>query len=607
MSAAKDDFSRVSNFERNFKFKGLDTHPVLGPLKLLQRPGTTETVIMREQIFQSSEQFGNEIKRQKARIQTKNKFFINFYDFSTVTKKDRIVRSYKLRSFIEHFSDTLMSRSNQLASNNQVPSVEEMGRLFLFVINAGKFLHSQRRTHGEICPSNILILPNGEYRLLERLTNIDAPFPKNHLIRQKRQSQSVPGQEETNMYFCPLIFGAIRTCKDVPFNFDKQKSEVFSAGLCLLKLGTSKSIQNIYNSNTIDINHVELEALIREFRNHYSQHSILTFLLESMLDPKVYQRKYFSELASSMPNLERLLEDLTRSKNYIPAEISPQLIDSAIQMPIAENRVSLLKKSLYMNQEMTLENEINPRMVSSASKNEVTKNPVQLKNEILSSRDYLHFSSFYNVVNSNHIPVRSEFMGSGNKSEKNISEKITEEAKNLLNQPISLNPLSFSLIPSSKKISAVETISEYPNLAAQTQQKASNIVIIEHKSANSDQEIAKNSEAQTNDDSYTNVYQASFKKITTNFVAQNQTGSNQRIDDLTPQQQIKRSAISQTNSLNSSANSLAKNGIVRSQQQSIEPCHKMASNSNPNPLIFNVYTNTNQPAPDLLGVTRKHR
>lgn len=606
MSAAKDDFSRVSSFELNFKFKGQSFHPVLGPLKLLQRPGASETVIMREQVFQSSEQFGNEIKRQKARVQTKNKFFINFYDFSTVTKKDRIVRSYKLRSFIEHFSDTLTARSNQLATNGQIPCAEDMIRLFLFVISAGNFLHSQRRTHGEVCPSNILILPNGEYRLLERLTNIDAPFPKNHLIRQKRFTPGMLSQEETNMYICPLIFGAMRTCKDVPFNFDKQKSEVFSSGLCLLRFGTSKTIQGIYNSNGVDINHNELDVLLKEFKRNYPQHEILSMLLESMLDLKVYQRKYFSDLASNVPSLERILEDLNRSKNYIPAEITLQLTESVIQMPIAENRVSILKKSLYVNQEITRENEINPRMVSSATKNEVVKNPNQLKNEILTNRDYLHFSSFHNV-NSNHIPMRSGLTASGNKSDRNISEKITEEAKNLLKQPISLNPLSFSLIPSSKKISVLETISEQPILAPQLQLKTSNIVIIDHKSSESELNETKNIDVPLGNDNYTNVYQASFKKLATTFITQKQTGTSQRTEDLiSPQVQIKRSAISQTNSVNSSAKSHAKNGAVRSQQQSIDPCHKKSNNPKSNPLIFNVYTNTNQPATDLLEVSRKH-
>jgi hypothetical protein len=605
MNAAKDDFSRVSSFELSFKFKSQSSHPVLGPLKLLQRPGTSECVIMREKVFQSSEQFGNEIKRQKARIQTKNKFFINFYDFSTVTKKDRITRSYKLRSFIEHFSGTLLTRGGQLEAQGQIPTADEMIRLFAFVINAGNFLHSQRRTHGEFSPSNVLILPNGEYRLLERLTNIEAPFPKNHLIRQKRLPTGVPGSEEPSSFICPLVFGAIRTCKDVPFNFDKQKSEVFSAGLCILQFGVSKSIQGIYNSHSVEINYRELESVVRDFRRNFAQHEVLSVLLENMLEPKVYQRKYFSELVSSIPHLERILEDLHRSRHYMTPEISPQLIESFIEMPVTGNRVSMLKKSLYMHEEVTRPSENNQRLVSSASKNEVVKNTNQIKSEILIDRDHLHFSS-YHYTNTCQAPSRSGVLDTHNKSDRSIPAKITEEAKNLLKQPISFNPLSFSLAPSNKKVTVLEPISEQPCLVSQLQLKTSNILLIDHKSLESEQVGTTNVEVPLHNINYTNVYQASFKKNSSTSSALNPTTLDQKEDETRGQQvQVNRTVVSQTHSLNSSAKSLAKNGMVRSQQQSIDPLHKLNPNPKSNPYIFNVYTNTNQPASDLLVVQRK--
>ncbi len=605
MNIAKEDLSRITNYEKRFKFNGVHSHSVLGKLKSLKNPSTEELVFMKEYQFQSIDHFENEIKRQKARIQSKNRYFINFFDFSSIMKRDRLNQSFCLRTYMEYFSETLESRIVRNRETNQIPSYEEIIRIFLFIINAGNFLHSQRKTHGEIRPSNILLLPNGEYRLLERLTNMEHNFPKNHLIRQKRSHSNLQMLDNDSKYFCPSIFGLSKTMKDVPLNFDKQKSEIFSVGLCLLEFGTGKSIHEIFNSTTEEINVKELSARQAEFSRNYSRFDILSILLINMLEPKVYQRKYFSELILNCPHMERMLEDLSRMKEFnthpLPIKLNESFVNNfktplSVSTPVMTLSTNDRPRNAPLNETRVLSNQ--------GSFHNINSSPERHSNEVAGNQELIKFSV---LQHSNHLSSQGRL--GVNISNSQINEKYIQishqyEQKNLLKQPISFlnlsqpSPLPDLITTNCDKESINKRF--FVEIASRSIYN-SDIVFSEPPSEN---ELVRNIELRFYDNMNKNVYNASFKKTTINPNNESFTSGNQNAEEKESFMKSSRPVLANNiHSLKASVKHDSRLAAVRSQQQSIDPHHKEIKLQNP--LIFNVYSDLGRKSETTIGSRRE--
>jgi hypothetical protein len=589
MAVVKEDLNRVSNYERRFKFQGITSHPLLGPLKVLQHPSSLECVFMKEQTLQSSELFESEIKRQKARIQMNNRFFISFYDFSTISKKDRMNKNFQLRSFIQFFSSNLKSKNHLYKEQGQTTSPLELVNLLIFVLNAGNFLHQQRRTHGDICPSNILILPNGEFRLLERLTNIEVNFPKNHLIRHKSSQFNLPVSGEGDKYFCPLIFSALKTFKDLPLNFDKQKSEVFSAGLCLLEYGTGKSINGIFNSKNQEVNPEELSNQLMIFSQKFASFGVITDILKNMLELKIHKRSYFSEFVQSVPAIQTALDGWMKRQNSSLNQIK---ISTIPPHSINSNTSTNILHHPLVTENRSLTNSKKDKMAGLALFAKNGQIDFDGEQKSVYARNSNILSSFTNIINDSGITRQPDRMTCPPMSARLIQPNVLEQSQNLLKQPISLQNIG-SLNCLSDQVNSMNDIKsnqDFPVPESKTLNQLSDNISRDSDSYQHD--INLDIVLPLNDQNYTNFYQVAFKKPSNAPVNQSFTSANQSYEEkYVTYNSSQRQLISQTHSLKTSVRcGLHPNGI-RSQQQSIEPIHRQnnLSQIGQNPLSFNVF------------------
>lgn len=316
MSIAAEDKNKKSQFERYYRYQSRMSTS-LGLLKVLSNRSTNARIFMKELEYSDKESFCKDLKRFKTRIQSKNPFFVEFYDFADVFKTDKLQRVYRLRVFIEYFDCSLEQKIREVKSSGEPMSYEQIARLTYFLLKAGNFLQSQKKCHGDIRPSNILFTEKGHIKFLERLTNLQLSFPYNQ-IQTSKQNES----DAADLYICPSLHKSLKHKKKLPVTFDIQKSEVFSAGLCILEVGVGRSIQGIYLSSDEGINVNELSTLMKEFCVNYLKSPLLIQTLASMLQPFENDRKGYGQLLEHFPGVQAVLnqigqENVLESSKYI--------------------------------------------------------------------------------------------------------------------------------------------------------------------------------------------------------------------------------------------------------------------------------------------------
>lgn len=343
MSLPSEYCNKRSQFERQYKHKNRALNN-LGPLKVLENPATKSRIFMREQEFPDAESFMNALKRYQARIQSKNSFFVEFFDFSTFTKIDKKCQVYKLRVFVEYFPSTLQTKIDEFQKKQTTMPYDQMARLMHFFLRAGKFLQTQKKCHGDIRPSNILFFDkSNQVKFLERLNRLHLPFPHNQIhLESTVNGQNEERIKDSNLYVCPLIYKSLKTGKKLPVSFDIQKSEVFSAGLCILEAGIGQSIQGIYRGSADEINAVELANLLKEFQVNYSKSSVIFGTLCGMLSIYENDRKTSSQLLDEFRSADYALEEIERENLLNSSKLLSQVNASFYDATFLESQRSIV-------------------------------------------------------------------------------------------------------------------------------------------------------------------------------------------------------------------------------------------------------------------------
>jgi serine/threonine protein kinase len=342
MSLPSEHSNKRSQFERQYKHKSRAQNN-LGSLKVLENPATKSRIFMREHEFSDAESFENALRRYKARIQSKNSFFVEFFDFATFTKIDKKCQIYRLRVFVEYFPATLQSKIDELRMSQVTLPYDQMAKLMYFFLRAGKFLQTQKKCHGDIRPSNILLFdkPN-QIKFLERLTRLSLPFPHNQTHSESNPNGKIEERpRESDVYICPLILKSLKSGKKLPVSFDIQKSEVFSAGLCILEAGIGRNVQVIYQCSGEEINASELGNLLKEFQANYSKSSVIFNTLRGMLSVYENDRKTSSQLLDEFRSVEYALEEVERDNLLNSSKMLSQVNASFYDATFLESQRSI--------------------------------------------------------------------------------------------------------------------------------------------------------------------------------------------------------------------------------------------------------------------------
>ena len=281
--------SVTCRYEKEFKVVGIRRHPDLGLLKVLKNPLTSQLILMKQIRLGKEDEYREEIQKQRKRIALKNPHFIRFLDISTFSEIDDFISVFEIRIFIEYYQETLEEWIGARQNGHQGIDIDFCDGLSRFLIHGMCSIHSDKRFHGGLNPSSVVILPDNSFRLIEHFNFTNCSFPKNILLSNQRNSRM-------KRFVCPLLKAFAFNSRSLPLNFDRNKSEVWTAGLLIANaLSSSPSTVNLLN-DSID--------QIRDIHFNYFQHlnsmgvsNSLTYkLLTLMLEQNPFHRKGFEEL-----------------------------------------------------------------------------------------------------------------------------------------------------------------------------------------------------------------------------------------------------------------------------------------------------------------------
>ena len=98
---------------------------------------------------------------------------------------------------------------------------------------------------------------------------------------------------------------------------DPLKNDVFSLGLIYLEFGTLQNIQKIYNWHNFSIVEQELDSLINQQINNYSENTLVTSVVKRMLTLNAKDRPSFREIQDRMPPYDKVSEHFLKQKNIL--------------------------------------------------------------------------------------------------------------------------------------------------------------------------------------------------------------------------------------------------------------------------------------------------
>jgi hypothetical protein len=293
------DYQKVSELEKTFKFKkNIPKEPRFGNCSIIQDPRTNQLVVVKERRANDKKEAARLILEARKLKSQKHPNLLNMMDYS-VTKHSELCSSFFIiKYFYEYPKSDLDRESKNRNVNNQDFTHNELTHILYQQIHANHYLESQGTHHGDIRPINIAYDKNN---FTSKLIN-DNEFEPNSRVTKDRQRNRL--QDGYPIYQSPEMFKNLMK-KNLNFQVDNSKEDVYATGLSLLEVANGRSVQNIYDKKKGEVDQVALESHLQEFRNkHGNQNTLLCTTLESMMAPNEADRPNFSDIKANIPDYE---------------------------------------------------------------------------------------------------------------------------------------------------------------------------------------------------------------------------------------------------------------------------------------------------------------
>lgn len=308
-SLLKDaDYSKASQFDKNFRQIRTLNDPRFGDIHILQNPQSRQVVAVREKKITDKAETGRQIIAARNRLALKNPYLVNLLDYS-VTKQSELCSSfYIIKYYFEYPRTDLRKYYLDKEKAGQGLNSAELTNILYQQSQALGYLQSQGTAHGDLQPLYIGWDPEKqESRLIDKsesLTNDAA-------IIQAQKNRLISGQP---LYMSPTLFSNLKK-GNTKFQFDRNKEDSFALGLLLLEAGNGHSIQNIYDAKAGQINQGALSQHIDEFNRKFGgQNSLLVSHVSSLLNTNEAARPSPVQVQGSLPPFEEVKSRLVNSQ-----------------------------------------------------------------------------------------------------------------------------------------------------------------------------------------------------------------------------------------------------------------------------------------------------
>ncbi len=311
MSLKETDYERKSEFEKDFKFNRKLKDPRFGEVSLIQNPKTRQFLAVKEKRINDKKEAGKAIVNARKRLTNKHPNILSLLDYS-VTKQSELCSSFYVLKLFYEFPRSDLHRENQERSKKgEGFSDAELTHILYQQIAANNYLQSKDQHHGDIQPLNVAY---DKTTMGSQLIDMSEDATSLNQSKQVQKNRVVAGHP---LYQSPVTYSNLKK-GNLNYTVDPNKEDVYALGLSLLEVGNGKSIQNIYNANTKEVDQQALKNHVDEFkRRHGTENTLLTTTVETMVHPDEAQRPNFRDLENKLPpyaTVQQFLKDRQENK-----------------------------------------------------------------------------------------------------------------------------------------------------------------------------------------------------------------------------------------------------------------------------------------------------
>jgi len=271
-----------------------------GDVKILKDQRDGSLLICKETTVNTRESYEKEIRFLSKKIAVSHPNIIRVEGYNTKDKQQFCASFWKISIFIEYLERDL-SQEIESRLNERLPySESDLLNLAENIIAGLSFFQSQKQSHGDVRPLNVLVTSDYIYKLSDPSLNVQHP---NALV------QTVMGSAQCLL--SPELLHAAKK-KDLQPAVDFNKSDVYSLGLTLLAAATLERPEDLYDYDDLKFNHELLKERIELLKDRYS--AFTSDLITSMLEEDPAARPSFSELSQKLLPFQ----DAIASGNEVP-------------------------------------------------------------------------------------------------------------------------------------------------------------------------------------------------------------------------------------------------------------------------------------------------
>ncbi len=236
-------------------------------------------------------QFQTYLKNKQLRLAFDPELFVKLidYDCDAMPEDEQEDGTYKyyIDCYFEHHENDLRLEIKARRSSDIPFDAKNLSDFVEFFIQAGALLEEQNSRHSDIRPEFVCLSAEGKPLLMDN-------------IRDKAGAGSrIAFVSDTPLYCSPILYRAF-TRNVMKLKHEKNKDDVFSAGLVVLEAGLLEDVQGIYDSEEGAVNPEKLEELIQKFEERYSHSPELCLSLRRLLVIDELDRCCFKELKNTI-------------------------------------------------------------------------------------------------------------------------------------------------------------------------------------------------------------------------------------------------------------------------------------------------------------------
>lgn len=325
-SLLKDaDYQKVSAFEKNYKQIKALNDPRFGEISILQNPQTRQAIAVREKKVTDKAEAGRLILAARSKVALVNPNLVNLLDYSVIKQSELCSSFYIIKYFFEYPKSDLRKQIQDREKTGHGFNGNELTHLLYQQIQAQSYLQSQGLAHGDVQPLYIgYDADKQESKLIDKSDGLN----NDASIVQTQKNRLISGQP---IYQSPTMYSNLKK-GNLKFQFDKNKEDAFALGLVILEAGNDKSVQNIYDGKSGNVDQAALNKHLDEFNRKFgTQNALLTSHVSSLANANEATRPSPAQVQSTLPPYDEV-------KKYLVSGSSPnELSHSSFKIPGDQN------------------------------------------------------------------------------------------------------------------------------------------------------------------------------------------------------------------------------------------------------------------------------